>query len=65
MFSDDYKKWVNWSKKTNLTNNQHKFAEFLLKNEVMVNTLGDMQTIFTSIREWLKKNKPENNEKLR
>lgn len=57
-YSEAYLKWVKQAGLEPLTNNQHKFAEWLLlpENAKMVNMLGSMSPIFESVRKYLKEN---------
>ena len=55
MFSDDYLKWVKETNQKNLTNTQHEFAEWLIQNRDKISKIGDLETIFKSVRGWLKK----------
>ena len=56
MYSKEYLQWVKDTKQKNLTNNQHKFAEFLLENHKMISMIGSYTKIFISIRDWVKNN---------
>lgn len=52
-------KYLEWSKQCDLpplTNTQHAFAEWLLKDEnsKMVAMIGDLDSIFISVRKFLK-----------
>lgn len=64
MQTDKYYKWVKDTKQSGLTNTQSKFAEWLLVNEraKIITQIGDLTSIFISIRRWLKDN-PEQIEK--
>lgn len=56
VFSQDYLEWVNQANLPPLTNTQHKFAEWLLfeDNAKIIAQIGDLDTIFISVRKWLK-----------
>lgn len=62
--SDNFKKWIEFTKSKEsltikpLTNTQSNFAEFLLddKNIKTISSIGDMESIFKSIRNYLKSN---------
>lgn len=56
MFSKEYLDWVKESNLKNLTNTQHKFAEFLLKNHTEIGKIGNLEDIFTSVRKYVKDN---------
>jgi 5-methylcytosine-specific restriction endonuclease McrA len=58
MFSPLYLKWVKETGQSGLTNTQHKFAEWLLTEEVMkhITQLGDLKSIFISVRNFAKQN---------
>lgn len=58
IFSEDYLNWVRQSGITNLTNNQHRFAEFLLReeNRKIIASVGSYSEIFESVRKWCKDN---------
>lgn len=49
-----YQAWVQQAKLPPLTNNQAKFAEWLLDNEDKVAMIGDMESIFKSVRKYLR-----------
>lgn len=51
--SEKYRQWVKETKQTNLTRNDVLFAEFLLRHEKEITTLGDRDRIFSSVRLWL------------
>ncbi len=51
-----YDNWVVGSGIKNMTRNQSEFAKFLFDNHIVINTLGDMETIFKSVRKYLKEN---------
>lgn len=55
-FSKDYLEWVKQSGLPHLTNNQHRFAEWLLHhdNREVMSQIGNMDDVFTSIRKWIK-----------
>ena len=57
MFSEKYKKWVEQANLEPLTNTQHKFAEWLLleENSKQISQIGNLDIIFKSIRQFLKK----------
>ncbi len=59
--SKDYLDWVHQANLQPLTNTQAKFAEWLLlnKNVKIISQIGDLDKIFTSVRNWVKK--PKNN----
>jgi hypothetical protein len=56
LFSKQYLEWVGQSKLPPLTNNQHRFAELLLKEEnaKIIGQIGSFDEIFASIRNWIK-----------
>jgi hypothetical protein len=56
MFSEDYLNWVKTKKIKNITNTQSEFAQFLFKNKEQLQKIGDLTTIFKSIRTYLKEN---------
>jgi len=58
VFSNDYLKWVKQANLPPLTNTQHKFAEWLFSCDISkrISQIGDMESIFISVRKWLKKN---------
>jgi len=65
MLTQKYKKWIDWIKQNKpikpMTNSQWKFAEKVLNDtelEQMLAAPGDLETIFESVRHYLK-NKPE------
>jgi hypothetical protein len=51
-----YDRWIKESGIKNMTRNQSDFAKFLFDNSTIINTLGDMETIFKSVRKYLKEN---------
>jgi hypothetical protein len=55
-FSNEYLKWVKESKLENLTNTQHRFAEWLLQdqNVNVIGQIGDLDTIFTDVRRFIR-----------
>lgn len=57
MFSEKYKKWVEQANLEPLTNTQQKFAEWLLleENSKQISQIGNLDIIFKSIRQFLKK----------
>jgi hypothetical protein len=56
VFSQDYLEWVKQANLPPLTNTQHKFAEWLLleENAKVISQIGDLDTIFSSVRRWVK-----------
>jgi len=60
MCTEEYLKWVKQANLEPLTGNQYDFAEWLLKpeNSKEIIRIGDMETIFKSIRNYLKWKKP-------
>lgn len=52
IFSPEYLDWVKQADLPPLTNSQHKFAEYLLKEKY----LGNITDVFLSIRKWQIKN---------
>ena len=58
LFSEEYKKWVVQAKLEPLTNIQHEFAEFLLlpENQIRLAQIGDLNTIYASVRKYIKSN---------
>lgn len=56
VFSQDYLEWVKQANLSPLTNAQYKFAEWLLlkDNAKVIAQIGDLDTIFYSVRKWLK-----------
>jgi hypothetical protein len=59
MFSEEYKKWVGQSGMKNLTNTQHRFAEWLLQDDIakVIAQIGDLDAIFISVRQYIKRGK--------
>ena len=59
LFSDTYLKWVKECNISGLTNGQGNFAEWLLlpENVEVLTKMGDLQTVFCSIHDWLNYNK--------
>lgn len=59
MFSEEYKKWLQQSEIKNLTNTQHRFAEWLLQEDISkaITQIGDLDAIFISVRQYLKRGK--------
>lgn len=53
-FSAEYLEWVKQAELPPLTNTQHYFAEWLLKNKDIISQIGDLEIIFTKVRKWLK-----------
>jgi len=58
-FSKKYLKWVKQAHLPPLTNTQHKFAEWLLKEEnaKVISQIGGLDEIFISVRRFLKNDK--------
>ena len=54
MYTKNYNNWVKQASLDPLTSKQHKFAEFLLENHKMIGQVGDMSTIFESVRKYIK-----------
>lgn len=54
MFSTRYLTWAKETGQKNLTNSQHKFAEFLLKEHKTIKTISD--TDFKLVRKFIKDN---------
>lgn len=56
VFSEAYLELVKQANLPPLTNTQHKFAEWLLleENAKVISQIGDLDTIFSSVRRWLK-----------
>jgi len=54
MYSKNYNNWVRQANLPPLTSKQHKFAEFLFDHYKMVGQIGDMSTIFESVRKYIK-----------
>lgn len=56
VFSQDYLDWVKQVNLPPLTNTQHKFAEWLLleENAKVISQIGDLDTIFLSVRRFVK-----------
>ena len=56
VFSQDYLEWVRQANLPPLTNTQHKFAEWLLleENAKVISQISDLDTIFCSVRKWVK-----------
>lgn len=56
MFSEAYLKWVKQANLPPLTNTQHRFAEWLLQedNAKVISQIGDLDTIFLSVRRFVK-----------
>lgn len=54
--SKEYLLWVKSTGQKNLTNTQHEFAEFLLKNNKEISKIGNLNDIFLNIRKWIKNN---------
>jgi len=61
IFSSQYLKWVAQSNFPPLTNTQHKFVEWLLlkENAKVITQIGNLDTIFVSVRKWAKENMKE------
>jgi len=59
--SEKYLKWIKDTNQKSLTNTQSKFAEWLLEEDQIkkLMQMGDLNIVFTSIRDWLKKGKFE------
>ena len=57
MFTEKYKQWVKQANLEPLTNTQQKFAEWLLleENSKQISQIGNLDIIFKSIRQFLKK----------
>lgn len=57
-YSEKYLKFVKYCQnkniQLNLTNTQHYFAEFLLKNIEEIDKIGDLEFVFLTIRKYLK-----------
>lgn len=54
----DYLEWVNQSGLPPLTNTEHHFANWLIDSQDEIGKIGDLETIFSSVRKWVKsKNK--------
>ena len=55
-FSEEYMEWANQTKLDKLTNNQTRFAEFLLDpdNRKIMTKIGKMDHVFKSVRKYLK-----------
>lgn len=51
-----YLEWVKQSGLKPMTNMQSKFAEFLFSNYKVLQQIGDQESIFISVREFIKKN---------
>ena len=54
MYTEEYLKWVKETQQKDLTGNQAMFAQWLLDNKSIVNTMGNMEDVFLSIRNYLK-----------
>ena len=59
MFSKQYMKFAKDSPIKNLTNSQHRFIEFLLKNHRIVGQIGSFIKLFEITRQWIKENRDE------
>lgn len=59
VFSEEYLKWVKQANLPPLTNTQHEFAEWLLikDNAKVIAQIGDLDTIFCSVRKHIKNQK--------
>jgi len=57
IFSKDYLEWVKQSNLPPLTNTQQQFAEWLLRedNAKVISQIGDLDTIFSSVRKFVKR----------
>ncbi len=56
MFSKQYLQLVKDKNIRNLTNSQHRFVEFLLKNHKIIGQIGSYQKLFKDTQEWIKNN---------
>lgn len=54
MYTELYNEWVKQANLSPLTSKQHKFAEFLLEHHKMIGLIGDMESVFTSVRKFIK-----------
>jgi hypothetical protein len=54
VYSDEYHDWVKQANLKPLTNTQHHFAEFLLEHADEIKKIGDLTTIFISVRKYLR-----------
>lgn len=59
MFSTKYNKWLKWNKTNKekpttfqLTNNQHKFVEFMLKNKKEFERIGQFIHLYKNVRKF-------------
>lgn len=57
-YSEEYLKWVKDADLPELTNTQHKFAEWLLSKEISkrINVIGSLDDVFKSVRKYLRDN---------
>ena len=53
-FSAEYLAFIKQAELPPLTNTQHYFAEWLIKNEDRITQIGDLEIIFIKVRRWLK-----------
>lgn len=59
MYSQEYLEWIKQRKdKVGLTNNQHRFCEFLFKEDSIkeIRKLGNFDGLFVEIRKYLRNN---------
>lgn len=53
-FSAEYLDFIKQAELPPLTNTQHYFAEWLIKNAEIITQIGDLEIIFVKVRRWLK-----------
>lgn len=56
MFDDNYLEFAKFTDSPPLTRIQCEFATFLIHNHESVNKIGDLESIFVSVRNWLRTN---------
>jgi hypothetical protein len=65
MHSQLYLEWVADTEQKGLTSTQAEFAEFLIEHADKLKQIGDLESVFISVRDWLKKEAFRNNEHLK
>jgi hypothetical protein len=53
-YSSEFLTFIKQAELPPLTNTQHYFAEWLIRNKDMIMQIGDLEIIFRKIRKWLK-----------
>lgn len=55
----DYLEWVKQAELPPMTRTQFVFAQWLFTNREHINKIGNLDTIFTSVRQYVKSNPPK------